>query len=176
MAILSEEIAVLLGCSLAGDDGLLRTKLQKILYFASQKGILDDSFGRGYYGPFSPSIANSAESLVSTNFLKEAIEFFPEGRGYNYSLSDDGKKIIPVLEKQIPSEMTEELARIIEVCRNRTTSSLSIAAKVHYILKRMGVPMTAEQIANQAEKMRWNISPEEVLEASRLLKELKFIE
>lgn len=173
---LSEEVTVLLACFFAGEDGLLRTKLQKGLYFASQKGILEDSFGRGYYGPFSPDIANSAESLVSANFLKECIEFFPDGKGYNYSLSSDGEKVIPVLKKQMPDEMIEELDRIIKVCKNHTTSSISIAAKVHYILKRIEVPMTADQIAKQAEKMRWSISSDEVLEASRLLKALELIE
>lgn len=173
---LSKEIPILLGCFHAGKDGLLRTQLQKIMYFTSQKGILDDSFGRGYYGPFSSDIANSMESLVSANFLNETIEFFPTGIGYNYCLTKDGKKVIPQLKKRIPVEVVEELARITEICRNRTASSLSIAAKVHYVLKKMNVAMTAEQIASQSEKLKWDISPDEVLEASKLLEELELVE
>jgi len=174
--MLPEAVAILLGCFLAGESGLLRTQLQKILYFASQRGILEDSFGRGYYGPFSSDVANSAESLVSANFLNETIEVFPENIGYNYSLTQDGKEVIPQLKEQIPMKAVEELREIVELCRNRTATSLSIAAKVHYVLKGMNVPMTAGQIANQAEKLKWNISPDEVVEASKLLKELKLVE
>jgi uncharacterized protein YwgA len=173
--MLSETLAILLACFLAGADGLLRTSMQKILYFASQKGILEDSFGRGYYGPFSADIANSAESLVSTNFLNETVEFFLKSIGYRYSLTSDGNKIIPELQKQIPTNSAEELGKIVDLCRNRTATSLSIAAKVHYIIKRMNIPMTAEQIASQAEKLKWSISPEEVVEASKLLEELELI-
>lgn len=173
--MLSETTAVLLTTFLAGGDGLLRTSLQKILYFASQKGILEDSYGRGYYGPFSPDVANSAESLVSVNFLRETVEFFPESIGYKYSLTQDGRKVTPQLKEQTPTKMVEELGKIIELCRNRTASSLSIAAKVHYVLKRMNVPMTAEEIASQAKELRWNISPDKVVEASKLLKELELI-
>lgn len=173
---LSEETAILLGYFHAGKDGLLRTQLQKIMYFASQKGILDDSFGRGYYGPFSSDVANSMESLVSANFLNETIEFFPTGIGHNYHLTKDGNEVIPQLKKQTHVEVAEELARIVEICRNRTASSLSVAAKVHYVLKKMNVAMTAKQIASQAEELKWNISPNEVLEASRLLEELGLVE
>ena len=176
MVMLSEEIAILLGCSRAGEGGLLRTQLQKIMYFASQKDILEDSFGRGYYGPFSSDVANFMESLVSANFLNETIEFFAGGIGYNYSLTKDGKEVIPQLKKQISMEVVEELAEIIEICRNRTASSLSIAAKVHYVLKKMNVPMTTKQVASHAEKLKWGISPDKVLEASKLLKELELVE
>lgn len=167
--------AILLGCFLAGSSGLLRTQLQKILYFASQKNILEDSFGRGYYGPFSSDVANSAESLVGADFLNETVQLFPKGIGYRYSLTEGVEEVIPQLEKQIPAQVIEEFSEIIERCRNQTASSLSIAAKVHYVLRRRGVPMTAQEIANQAERMKWRVSPGEVLEASRLLKELGIV-
>ena len=163
-------------CFLTGASGLLRTQLQKILYFASQKSLIKDSFERGYYGPFSSDVANSAESLVSANFLNETIEWFPKGIGYRYSLTKGVKKAIPQLKKEIPTEVVEELGEIVESCATRTASFLSIAAKVHYVLKKMDAPMTAEEIARQAEKLRWNISSDEVLGASNLLKELGLIE
>jgi uncharacterized protein YwgA len=175
MDILSEEAAILLGCYLAGEDGLHRTKLQKILYFASQKEIFKDSFGRGYYGPFSSEVANHMESLVSANFLRETLDLFPGGRGYIYPLSRDGEKIIPELKGQTSQKLVKKLSKIIELCRDQTVSSISIAAKVHYILKRMDVPMTAKEIAKHAEKMDWNISPDKVVKSARLLKELKLI-
>jgi hypothetical protein len=40
----------------------------------------------------------------------------------------------------------------------------------------MNVPMTAEQIADQAVKLEWNLSQGEVLDASNLLEELGLIE
>ena len=171
MVVLPNEVAILIGTSFAGERRLLRTQLQKIMYFASQKNILEDSFGRGYYGPFSSNVANSTESLVSANFLNEIFS-----GGYNYSLSKDGKNAVSQLKKEIPSDVFDALAKIVEMCRNRSTSSLSIAAKVHFILRKMGISMTTKQIASQAEKLEWNLSREEVLDASNLLKELGLIE
>jgi len=173
--VLSEAVAILFACYLTSIGGLLRTQLQKILYFASQKGIIRDSYGRGYYGPFSSDVANSAESLVSANFLNEAIEFFPQGIGYKYSLINNLREVIPKLKEQTPNRVVEELSKVVELCQGRTTLSLSIAAKVHYVLKKMNAPMSAEEITAQAEKLKWNISPDEVLDASTLLKELGLI-
>lgn len=177
--MLSNDSGIIFACCLIGNEGLLRTKLQKIMYFASQRGIVSDSFGRGYYGPFSSQIADSTESLVRANFLREAAEHqaFPYGIGYRYSLSIDGKRVIRQLRKQSrPDEMFEKLAEVVEICRNQTVSEISIAAKVHYILKRIGAAMTAEQVATQAKKMKWSISPDEVLEAVKLLRRLGLIE
>ena len=168
-------VAILFVSFYAGVEGLLRTQLQKILYFASQIGILEDSFRRGYYGPFSADIANSVESLVTANFLNETIDFFPGGIGYRYSLKQGAREAVPQLEKQIPAKMVEKLNEIVELCNGRTALSLSITAKVHYVLKKMSAPMAAEEIATQAEKLKWNISPDEVLEASTLLQELGLI-
>lgn len=175
IVILSEEAAILFGCYFMGKSGLHRTKLQKILYFASQKGIFKDSFGRGYYGPFSSEVANHLESLASVNFLKETLDLFPGGRGYIYSLSRDGEKIVPKLKGQTPKRLVNEFSKIVELCRAQTVSYISMAAKVHYILRRTDAPMTAKEIARHAEKMDWNISPNEVVKSTRLLKELKLV-
>lgn len=168
-------VAIFWASYYAGNSGLLRTQLQKTLYFAAQKGILEDSFGRGYYGPFSSNIANSAESLVNKNFLDETIEFFPGAIGYRYRLSNDGKKVTPMLEKKT-AQNAKELRRIVQICRDRGSKSLSIAAKVHYILKTMGISMTFEEIAAHAELLNWDISKDEVEAASRLLQDLELVE
>jgi len=168
-------VAVFLTTYYAGSKGLLRTQLQKILYFASQRGILKDSFGPDYYGPFSVSIANSAESLVNKKFLVETIEFFPEGIGYKYRLSDDGKKVAPLLKEKF-NHSIKGLKKIVTVCKNQGTRPLSIAAKVHYILKTIGAPMSPKEIVAQAKQLNWNLSPDEIKAASDLLKKLDLIE
>jgi len=173
--VVPDWVAVFLASYYAGGKGLLRTELQKILYFASQKGILENSFGLGYYGPFSPNIANSAESLVNKNFLDETTEFFPEAIGYRYRLSDDGKKVVPTLIEKL-GQSVKGLRKTVAICKDQGSRSLSIAAKVHYILKMMGAPMTSEEIAAQAKKLNWDISGYEVEAASKLLQDLDLLE
>lgn len=168
-------VAVFLATYYAGSKGLLRTQLQKILYFASQKGILKDSFGPDYYGPFSINIANSTESLVNKKFLDETIEFFIEGIGYRYRLSDDGKNVVPIVREKF-NQNIKGLRKIVSICKNQGTRPLSIAAKVHYILKTMRAPMNPKEIATQAKQLNWDLSADEVEAASNLLKELDLIE
>lgn len=168
--------AVFFAAFFAGSKGLLRTQLQKILYFASQKGILEDSFDPSYFGPFSPNIANSAESLVNKNFLDEGIEYyFPGTIGYRYNLSHDGEKVISTLRERFARANVKGLREVIAICKNQETRSLSIAAKVHYILKSMGIPMTSEEITVQAKKLNWDLSGDEVKAASKLLRDLDLI-
>lgn len=167
--------AVFLAALHAGSKGLLRTQLQKILYFASQKGVLEDSFGPGYFGPFSPNIANSTESLVNKNFLEEKIEYFPGTIGYRYRLSDDGKKVVSMLREKYTRANGKGLRRVVTICKDQGIRSLSIAAKVHYILKTMRVPMTSEEIAAQAKILNWDLSGDEVEAASKLLRDLDLI-
>lgn len=165
--------AILLVNHAAEGDQLYRTQLQKILYFASQKDLLQDSFVRGYYGPFSSKIAKTIEGMVEGNFLNESI-FFDSGTvGYKYRLAGDGKEIIRILVEKNSKEF-EELIKIVEICKNQSSMFLSIAAKVHFILKKMETSMSSKEVVNKAKLLDWNIKEDEVIAVSRLLSELGF--
>ena len=155
---------------------LLRTKVQKTIYFASQLGFVEDTFAPHYYGPYSREVANTTESLVSIGFLKENIEFFRGGVGYQYSLSEDGELVLEdVVSEKISPEDNERLTKLVETCKNVTPLLLSIAAKVHFILKQKSVPMNSEQICENAKGLNWEIAGEQIDAACELLKKLGLV-
>lgn len=149
---------------------LYRTQLQKMLYFASQEGIIEDTFSRGYFGPFSRAIANTIQSLVNANFIRES----SMNHKYKYSLTKDGKNIIPALLEQAERE-ANQLQSTVNVCKPKSTESLSIAGKVHYLLKAMGVPMKYDEICLHSQRSGWDISATQVNGAIQILEELHLV-
>lgn len=155
----------------------VRTKIQKIMYFASQKGLIEDTFIPHYYGPYSREVADTTESLVSIGFLREDIRLFREGMGYKYSLTEDGKLVLEdMISTKISPENYAGLSKIAETCKDATPILLSIAAKVHFILKQKNEPMTPEQICEHAKGLNWEITSEQIEAACELLKKLELVE
>jgi uncharacterized protein YwgA len=154
---------------------ILRTKIQKIIYFASQLGITEDTFLPHYYGPYSREVAETLESLVSLGFAREEIEIFSEGIGYLYSLTEDGKLLVTELSKKILPEHIDKLNKIIVACKDASPLLLSLAAKVHFVLKENKVPMTIDQVCEYAKGLNWQISNDQITAACMLLERLGFI-
>ena len=155
----------------------VRTKIQKVMYFASQKGLIEDTFIPHYYGPYSREVADTTESLVSIGFLREDMRFFREGMGYRYSLTEDGKLILEdMISTKISAENYDELSKLAEICKDATPILLSIAAKVHFILRQKSEPMNPEQICEHAKGLNWEITSEQIESACELLKKLTLIE
>jgi len=155
---------------------LLRTKIQKIMYFASQEGLVEDTFVPHYYGTYSKEVANTTESLVSIGFLRENVMLFPEGMGYLYSLAKDGQLVLEeTVSAKISPENYDRLSKIAQICKDATPVLLSIAAKVHFILKQKSAPMTPEQICEYAKGLNWEITSEQIEDACELLKKLGLV-
>jgi len=155
----------------------LRTKIQKMMYFASQDGLIEDTFVPHYYGPYSREVANTTESLVSIGFLKEDVMLYPERMGYRYSVTKDGELILEeIVSAKISPENYDRLSKIAEICKDATPVLLSIGAKVHFILKQKSVPMTSEQICEQAKGLNWEITGEQIDAACELLEKLGLVE
>jgi hypothetical protein len=155
---------------------MLRTKIQKIIYFASQLGITKDTFAPHYYGPYSKEIAETMESLVSSGFIREDVVPFQEGIGYLYSLTSDGKLVAHEVTKKYSAGECAKLSEIVDACKDAPPLLLSLAAKVHFILKQKRIPMTLEQIREHAKGLHWQISSEQINIACRLLEKLGFVE
>ena len=159
-----------------------RTLLQKKLYFASVLAKEDFGFRPHYYGPYSQTVAAAVDSVVSNGFLEESIKSFPgeanlfgEWRRHSYSLTDDGKAVVEATPE------TEESAKWREALRTVNShpvaqdfNLLSVAAKVHVILKEMGKAKTTE-ISRQAQHYGWQLSPGDIEKVGDYLEHLGLI-
>lgn len=169
-------IALIDACD--GVDG--RTLLQKRAYFVSLLSGVSTNLGfdAHYYGPYSSVIDGTVTELVNLGFLRESSTGFGVGQGgfemrrYCYTLTDDGME----LAKRIRG--TEDYKKIAEnVERIRSAGDpdyveLSIAAKAYFILKRKEKGMSKTDIAKEARRFNWEVSPESIGRAVRFLQQV----
>ncbi len=166
-----------------------RTTLQKKLYFLSVLEKTDLGFRPHYYGPYSSLVAENLDILVSPGFLKEVTEtfgpasstppndqnIFGEIRCHTYSWTSDSEAVIGEIEKE---EGYTDWKKAIHKLNAHPLASdfntLSIAAKVHYIVKRQGTA-TPEQIQETAKEYDWNINDSQIEGVLSFLKALSLI-
>jgi len=159
-----------------------RTLLQKKLYFASVLANEEFGFRPHYYGPYSQTLAGAVDSLVSNGFLSESVESFPgepnlfgERRRHSYSLTDDGKAVVEAMpETEESMEWRKALNRINSHDVAQDFNLLSVAAKVHVILKELGRATTSE-IRRQAQNYGWQLSDPEIKEVGGFLQHLGLV-
>ena len=129
-----------------------RTTLQKKLYFLSVLEKTDLGFGPHYYGPYSSLVAENLDILVSARFLKEVTEtfstdrnIFGEIRRHTYSLTPDGDIIMDEIKKEAEyTNWKQALDRLNRQESANDFNTLSIAAKVYYIVNRQGRTTTGQ--------------------------------
>ena len=159
-----------------------RTTLQKKLYFLSILERVDLGFGPHYYGPYSSLVAENLDILVSARFLKEVTEtfstdqnIFGEIRRHTYSLTPDGDIIMKEIQQE--AEYTD-WKQILDTLNSQPLASdfntLSIAAKVYYIVNRQG-RTTTEQIQEVAKEYDWNIDDSQIDNVRSFLEDLLLI-
>ncbi len=154
------------------------TAIQKIAYFISIKLGIDMNFFPHYYGPYSRNVALELQNLVDFNFVDDNIKFTKRNRiMHEYTLNDDGKKIVSVLKNKYKEEyeVIREIIKNIEDIFGQNYNILSWAAKIHFILKERGIPISEEEIINLAKGYDWNLSDEEIESAKKLLLALKLV-
>jgi len=166
------------------EEGALhgRTLLQKKLYFASVLAGEDFGFRPHYYGPYSQTVADAVDSVVSNGFLAESIESFPgeanlfgERRRHSYSLTDDGEAVVEAMpETDDSAKWREALQRVNSHAVAQNFNLLSVAAKVHVILKEMGKATTSE-ISRQAQHYGWQLSPGDIEKVGDYLEHLGLV-
>jgi len=160
------------------NDGLIRGKtlLQKRAYFLSILLDLDLGYRPHYYGPYSPIIQGTLDKLKATGFVEErmqgfeALSIFPfESRRFDYALTDDGKKVES-------DAITSSLGRLKRAGDNGDYRILSVAAKTFHVLEINNAPMKVSEIREEARKLGWNISPDQIDNAASLLENLGLVE
>ena len=151
----------------AGEKGLQgRTLLQKKVYFLSELVGIDLGFSAHYYGPYSGLVAGHLASLVNHGFLDERTEVFEtspsrnrfgERNRYTYFLTDEAEELWDDIENDPEcAEWKEKLDRINAHEIAQDFNKLSIAAKVHYIVKWRGKTTVAE-VKQVAGEYGWNV-------------------
>ncbi len=170
------------------DEGDLqgRTILQKKLYFLSVLNKTDHCtdlvFRPHYYGPYSSEVSENLNILVSCGFLNEVTETFPtdrnvlgEIRRHTYSLTHDGEAIMDEIKQEGTRESWQQA---LDKLNNQSLASdfntLSIAAKVHYIVNQQG-RATRKQIKETAEGYGWDIDESEINNVLSFLEHLKLV-
>jgi hypothetical protein len=154
--------------------GVGRTTLQKLLYFASIKGIIQASFRPYYYGPYADEAYINLENLVSLSFVEEASAAYASGHsGYQYLITPDGKTIISG-----QSLDRSGLDKIVDLARTHfglRQNMLATAAKVHYILMNYNTQRTIEAITHEARNLGWEVSQEDAMNVVAFLKDMDLI-
>ena len=159
-----------------------RTLLQKKLYFLSVLGKTDFGFGPHYYGPYSSLVAENLDILVSARFLKEVTEtfstdqnIFGEIRRHTYSLTSDGDIIMDEIRKETKyTDWKQALDRLNSQESANDFNTLSIAAKVHYIVNQQK-KTTTKQIRQIAQEYGWDLNKLQIESVRSFLENLLLI-
>lgn len=156
-----------------------RTMLQKKMYFLSVLANENFGFRPHYFGPYSAQVSNSLSALGEADFVKETRKGFGiatdfgEMSRYDYELSDSGKEVVES-RPEIKSHYLEYLDRINDSGVASDINTISIAAKVHFILSDQG-EATSSQITEQAESLGWNVSGRDIKRVVKSLESLGLV-
>jgi uncharacterized protein YwgA len=155
-----------------------RTLLQKKSYFIGLLTRVPVHLGyqAHYYGPYSPVVDGTLTQMKNLGFVEEASTGFGivsggfEVRRYDYSLTEDGKKVLkPVLEGSEYKAIQEAVNKIREAGEPDYVE-LSIAAKAFYILSGRQKGMSSAELLREAKRFNWNISEKSLRRAVDFLK------
>lgn len=152
-----------------------RTLFQKTLYFIQEKLALDLDFAPHYYGPYSTQVTDEIADLCAVGFISENIEALApfsfgssyEPRKYSYHLTEKGDEVSQLVERKNISDAKDIegfLVKMKDIGAIDDYKSLSVAAKMHHILKNKG-PVKVEEVLNEAKALDWNIDQAEAEKA-----------
>lgn len=179
----SFEFVLLLIGTLPGQRIEGRTKLQKVAYFFSLQLGLDRSldYRPHFYGPYSSEIAEAASSLVALGFLTESIRtgvFDDKGfehKKYAYELTEEGKKAVAIISKNVENGFAEKLHRTVKQFTDIVGAdyvALSYAAKVFWLTKGHSDP-EQDEIQNKAKTTGWDLDADQISSALTFLRDLQ---
>jgi uncharacterized protein YwgA len=155
-----------------------RTLLQKKVFFVSELAKIDPSLGfdAHFYGPYSATVEGTMTQLKNLGFVQESNTGFGsvadgfEIRRYDYSLTEDGKKILEELRGTPEYQKVKNAVGEIASSGDPNYVELSIAAKAYFLLKGKNESMSISELQKQAEHYNWNISPNSIKKAMSFLK------
>ena len=156
-----------------------RTLLQKKMYFLSVLANENFGFRPHYFGPYSSHVSTSLSALGEADFVEETrvgygiATDFGEMSRYDYELSDSGKEVVKE-RPEIVSQYRKCLDKINDSGVASNINTISIAAKVHFILSDQG-EATSAQIREQAESLGWNVSASDIKRVVKSLENLGLV-
>ena len=156
-----------------------RTMLQKKVYFLSV--LADESFGfrPHYFGPYSPTVSASLSALVEANFVEESRvgygvgSQFGEMSRFDYKLSRSGREVVK-RNSDIRRRYRQHLREIKRSGVASDISTISIAAKVHFIVANQG-ETTIAQVKGEAQSLGWGITEKGVRRVVSYLQKLGLV-
>jgi uncharacterized protein YwgA len=157
-----------------------KTTIQKLTYFTKLKVPLKDNpvFRPHYYGPYSANVDFELDKLVALGFLQQSTRpTINQRMMYSYKLTKSGRSIVTNLVAKYKDQF-DLVSSIVSTCRKYSglnPTSLSYAAKVHYIAKNAVQPMTSAEIANGAGDNGWEIDERGIHRGLRILSGLKLV-
>ena len=160
-----------------------RTLLQKKIYFLGVLAKDLPEFGPYLYGPYSRSLSNSLDALVGAGIIQEQEVLVAQG-----PLADvrrqDYRWGSPEIESALTTELLSKdrdaqrfaglLARVNGHAVASSVRLLSAAAKVHFILARVG-SLTVSGIQRSAGELGWDLTAHEIASVIEYLKHLDLV-
>ena len=139
-----------------------------------------------YYGPYSVEIADAISSLKANGIIEESIKEIQafnfattfEPRLYIYKLTNIGKEFAISIDskyKKKSNRIKYILTKMKSLGANDDYKTLSIAAKMYHILGLEEKAMTATEILEEAEFLKWKISKNEAKAAIKFLNEMELV-
>lgn len=176
--MLTCENAILVAIDAA--EGVGRTALQKIVFFAKELGLTVAAYDPHYYGPYSREVASTLLSLVAAGWVEESGESWPSGsifgerRRYAYRLTAGGKAALQQLVGD--NDEASRLRQIVKLCKEKTHldfEMISWAAKIHFLRTKLKKALSADEIEAQARNWGWQVKKEDVPKVTGLLDSLQ---
>lgn len=159
-----------------------KTKIQKMCYFLSIFMEMDLGFKPHYYGPYSPRIETALNDLVGMGFLTEDREYYGFSGGFEaykskFALTSNGdifSKQIDDINKRYKKNF-ETFSGALKKIPSINYFTISIAAKIYFIVKEENNFLTTEEIIKKAKHFKWEIKPKDITDAIEILKTLKLV-
>jgi len=161
-----------------------KTMIQKEIYFVCESIGVDLNFKAHFYGPYSSEVENGLDQLVAAGFVAMQSSNFGvvgnkgfEIKRYDFKIMEEGRQLAGFLRQQ--DEKTADSIKDFVEKLNQINGidyiSLSAAAKVHFILKREGKPLTDANIKERANLLGWQIETSDIAKAEQILEKLGYL-
>ena len=156
-----------------------RTLIQKKMYFLSVLTCENFGFRPHFYGPYSSLVSTALGTLIEADFIEETrVRYgipttFGEMSRFDYSLSESGRRVV----KQRPEIVNPYRCHLDKINESGIASdinTISVAAKVHFILSDQG-GATIEEIRQQANDLGWRFSEKDVDRVVNYLSRLELV-
>lgn len=159
-----------------------RTAIHKLVYLSEKTidGLTLPLYKPHYYGPYSPDLSLALEKMVTYSFIDEIKIPGRMHEGYKYRLTSDGQDMADHVKTTYPNEY-QKINSLVSTCKQSCglkTAPLSYAAKVYFMLENNSdkeKQMDYDVAIKTAEKLGWELTPDDIDQGVELLEQLKLV-